>query len=87
MAGILLVMLAAGLWAADTLFRYPLLESNSTLQIVFFEHLLLVLMLGIAQIFIPKWRFSYIKGTIFAFVLIGVFGSASAPLPLLRHLA
>lgn len=76
MAGILLVMLAAGLWAADTLFRYPLLESNSTLQIVFFEHLLLVLMLGMAQIFIPKWRFSYIKGTLFAFVLIGIFGSA-----------
>lgn len=76
MAGIIFVMLAAGLWAADTLFRYPLLETNSTLQIVFFEHLVLVLILAVLQLAVPKWRFAYIKGSIFAFILIGVFGSA-----------
>ncbi|WP_261815672.1 DMT family transporter [Vibrio gallicus] len=76
MTGIILVMLAATLWAADTLFRYPLLEHNSTLQIVFYEHLILVLILAAIQIFVPKWRFSYIKGTLFGFVLIGIFGSA-----------
>jgi drug/metabolite transporter (DMT)-like permease len=74
--GIIFVMFAAGLWAADTLFRYPLLETNSTLQIVFFEHLVLVAVIAILQIFIPKWRFAYIKGSLFAFVLIGVLGSA-----------
>jgi drug/metabolite transporter (DMT)-like permease len=74
-AGILLVMFAAALWAADTLFRYPLLENNSTLQIVFFEHLVLVVcVLGLA-VAKPSWRFKYQKGTLFGFLLIGLFGS------------
>lgn len=76
MAGIIFVMLAAGLWAADTLFRYPLLETNSTLQIVFFEHVVLVVIVAALQILVPKWRFAYIKGSLFAFLLIGVLGSA-----------
>ncbi|CAM4017419.1 DMT family transporter [Vibrio neonatus] len=76
MAGIIFVMIAAGLWAADTLFRYPLLESNSTLQIVFFEHLVLVVIIALLQIMVPRWRFAYIKGSLFSFILIGVIGSA-----------
>ncbi len=75
MAGILLVMLAAALWAADTLFRYPLLENNSTLQIVFFEHLVLVVCIAALAVIRPQWRFKYIKGTLFGFLLIGLFGS------------
>jgi drug/metabolite transporter (DMT)-like permease len=74
-AGILLVMFAAALWAADTLFRYPLLENNSTLQIVFFEHLVLVACIAVLAMSKPNWRFRYIKGTAFAFLLIGLFGS------------
>ncbi|OBT08574.1 hypothetical protein A9264_04895 [Vibrio sp. UCD-FRSSP16_10] len=76
MAGIIFVMIAAGLWAADTLFRYPLLETNNTLQIVFFEHIVLVVIIALLQILVPRWRFAYIKGSLFAFILIGVFGSA-----------
>ncbi|CAM2776736.1 DMT family transporter [Vibrio rarus] len=76
MAGIFFVMIAAGLWAADTLFRYPLLENNSTLQIVFFEHIVLVVIIALLQIAVPKWRFAYIKGSLLPFIIIGVFGSA-----------
>lgn len=75
-AGIVFVMIAAGLWAADTLFRYPLLETNSTLQIVFFEHIVLVVMIALLQIAVPRWRFAYIKGSLLPFILIGVLGSA-----------
>ncbi|GEA49485.1 EamA family transporter [Vibrio inusitatus NBRC 102082] len=76
MAGIVFIMIAAGLWAADTLFRYPLLETNSTLQIVFFEHIVLVVMIALLQVAVPRWRFAYIKGSLLSFILIGVLGSA-----------
>ncbi|MEZ8822811.1 DMT family transporter [Vibrio amylolyticus] len=76
MAGIILIMIAASLWAADTLIRYPLLENNSTLQIVFFEHVVLIAIAIAIQLLLPKHRFRYIKGSLFAFMLIGVFGSA-----------
>ncbi|MFM2485386.1 DMT family transporter [Celerinatantimonas yamalensis] len=44
MAGIVFIMIACLTWALDTLIRYPLLgQGFSTLQIVLFEHLTLVL--------------------------------------------
>ncbi len=44
MAGTLFIMLACFTWALDTLIRYPLLGAGySTLQVVLFEHLALVL--------------------------------------------
>ncbi|MEI8634469.1 hypothetical protein P4S72_25485 [Vibrio sp. PP-XX7] len=45
MTGTFLIMVACLTWAIDTLIRYPLLGAGySTLQIVFTEHLILVVL-------------------------------------------
>jgi drug/metabolite transporter (DMT)-like permease len=74
--GILLIMLAATLWAADTLIRYPLLETNSTLLIVFYEHLLLVIVLSGILLLNRRTKFPFKKEAIIPFLFIGVLGSA-----------
>ncbi|MFQ3230259.1 DMT family transporter [Reinekea sp.] len=76
MTGILLIMLAATLWAADTLIRYPLLETNSTLQIVFYEHLLLVIVLAGILLLNRRTKFPFKKEAVIPFLFIGVLGSA-----------
>jgi drug/metabolite transporter (DMT)-like permease len=77
LAGFGLVVLAAFCWAIDTLFRYPLISSGvSALQIVFVEHLFLMVFSGYvlwkSRLMIWKMEF----GHIFYFFLIGGFGSA-----------
>jgi drug/metabolite transporter (DMT)-like permease len=74
--GILLIMLAATLWAADTLIRYPLLETNSTLLIVFYEHLLLVIALAAILLINRRTKFPFKKEAVIPFLFIGVLGSA-----------
>ncbi|MBU2864305.1 DMT family transporter [Reinekea forsetii] len=76
MTGILLIMLAATLWAADTLIRYPLLESNSTLLIVFYEHLLLVIALIGITLINRRTKFMFKKEALIPFLFIGILGSA-----------
>lgn len=81
MTGLIFVILACTLWAADTLIRYPLLTSGiSAYEIVLSEHLLLV------AIFTPiifKSRKIFWKAKLkdlLAFVVIGGLGSALATL-------
>ena len=75
MTRILFIMLAATLWAADTLLRYPLLAENSTLSVVFYEHLFLVVAMAIWLAFTGQWRFKLTAKAWLAFIVIGVFGS------------
>lgn len=76
MLGGIFIILAGGLWALDTLVRYPLLSQISAERVVFTEHLYLAL------IFLPFF-FKHLKdffdskiSAIFYFLIIGVFGSA-----------
>ncbi len=74
----LFVILGAGLWATDTLFRHPLSQELSAVTIVYYEHLFAVL-ISLAWVLIsdrkalfPGWR--EFVGAAF----IGIFGSAWA---------
>lgn len=74
----LFVILGAGLWATDTLFRHPLSKDLSPVTIVYFEHLFAVV-ISLAWVLIsdrksifPGWK--AFGGSAF----IGIFGSAWA---------
>ena len=77
MIGVFFVILACGIWALDTLIRYPLLGSGvSPFTIVFIEHLIL------SAIFLPivlerRKKFWDAKVShLFYMVMVGAFGSA-----------
>ncbi len=79
MIGVLLVFLAALLWAIDTLIRYPLMNENfSALFLVFLEHLILIIL------FVPYLLPRFNNYTILLkkywkeFLVIGGLGSAGA---------
>jgi drug/metabolite transporter (DMT)-like permease len=74
----LFVILGAGLWATDTLFRHPLSRELSPVTIVYYEHLFAVaislvwVLISDRKSIFPGWR--EFAGAAF----IGVFGSAWA---------
>jgi len=75
--GTLYVLLACVLWALDTLIRYPLLAAGlSSLQLVFLEHgLLLLMMLVVSRIAgVRLWPFS--RRDMVPLFIIGGLGSA-----------
>lgn len=77
MAGTLFIMVACFTWALDTLIRYPLLGAGySTLQIVLFEHLTLVL---VTSPLLWRYRYAFRKMSVLSFgclFFIGGIGSA-----------
>ena len=74
--GVLFIVLATIFWSLDTLIRYPLLFSGvQASQIVFIEHLILVLIFLIF-IFIKKQKVDFLKKHFFSFLIIGCCGSA-----------
>ncbi len=79
MAGTFFILLAAFLWALDTLIRYPLVESGlSPITIVFYEHVILSLIFGWAAVTAFK-RIGELKvADIFSFFVVGCIGSALA---------
>lgn len=77
MGGVVFVLIACGLWALDTLIRYPLLYSGTSAElIVFGEHLFLTLLFSpvIAKSF-KKFTQAKVSHAFFFFV-IGGLGSA-----------
>jgi drug/metabolite transporter (DMT)-like permease len=76
----LYVILGAGLWATDTLFRHPMVHQLSALTIVYLEHLFAVAITGVWVLTFHRRRlfmgFNQTAGALF----IGVFGSAIATL-------
>lgn len=81
MKGLLFIVLAATLWAVDSLIRYPLLTSGvSALKIVFYEHLFLGLFVffQVFKSFRKFWQGQV--SHIFYFLLVGGAGSALATL-------
>jgi drug/metabolite transporter (DMT)-like permease len=76
----LYVILGAGLWATDTLFRHPMSHQISALTIVYLEHFFAVILTGAWVLtFHRKNLFMGWKQTLGA-LFIGVFGSALATL-------
>ena len=77
----LFVILGAGLWATDTLFRHPIVQQISPLTLVFLEHVFAVLITGVwIMMFHRKdWKMGGFKEWIGA-LFIGVFGSGIATL-------
>ena len=80
MLNALFVIVGAGLWASDTLFRHPMLQQISPLTLVFLEHVFAVLITGVWVLaFQRKNLWLGWKGMAGAF-FIGAFGSAIATL-------
>lgn len=79
MLGFSLVIAACALWALDTLIRYPLMGAlKNAPMIVFYEHLLLTLVLGVISIrSMDKFKQINPKHIIY-FMLVGGVGSAWA---------
>ena len=77
----LFVILGAGLWATDTLFRHPMAQQISPLSIVFLEH---VFAASLALIWLllahRKARFFLSSKEMLGTAVIGVFGSGVATL-------
>lgn len=77
MTGTLYVLLACVLWALDTLIRYPLLSAGiSSLQLVFLEHgLLLIMMVVVCRVAgVRLWPFT--RRDVLPLFIIGGLGSA-----------
>ena len=85
MVGILFVMVACALWALDTLIRYPLIGDRiSPLSIVFYEHLILSVVLS-TVFFKSLSRVWNAKAShFFYFFIVGGVGSALATLAFTR---
>ncbi len=79
MGGTFLILVAAFLWALDTLIRYPLVESGlSPITIVFYEHVILALIFGWGAVAAFR-RIGELKvADIFSFFVVGCIGSALA---------
>lgn len=81
MSGILFICIACLVWAVDTLIRYPLLgKGHSATQIIFFEHLFLVLLFTPSVVKLLKRLLIGNKKIIFSFFMIGGVGSALSTL-------
>lgn len=79
MLGFFLILAACALWAVDTLVRYPLMgKLNNSFAIVFYEHLLLTIILLVISV--KSWsKIKAIKiSHLFYFLMIGGVGSAFA---------
>lgn len=88
MLGILLIVSACGLWALDTLIRYPLISGGvSALNIVFFEHSLLSLIFSIVFFKSFKRILHFKKSHFFYFFMVGAVGSALATLAFTKAFA
>jgi drug/metabolite transporter (DMT)-like permease len=78
MRNALFVILGAGLWATDTLFRHPLSKDLSAVTIVYYEHVfamalsLLWVLYSDRKHLLPHWR------DFLSAAFVGVFGSALA---------
>lgn len=81
MIGFFLVLAACALWALDTLIRYPLMQAlENSLVIVFYEHILLSLVLFVIS-FKSLKKFKQIQKKHFLyFFIVGGVGSAWATL-------
>lgn len=79
MVGVFLIIFACGLWALDTLIRYPLVSKGvDPVAIVFLEHVLLTLA-GLPVLFKSFGKVGDLKvADLFAFAVIGALGSALA---------
>lgn len=82
MIGFIFVITACALWAVDTLIRYPLLQSDglNALTIVFYEHLLLSVILFVISFKSLKNFKRFNKSHIIYFFLVGGVGSALSTL-------
>jgi drug/metabolite transporter (DMT)-like permease len=75
--GTLFVLFATFFWALDTLIRYPLLEAGlSPIQIVFTEHLMLVVGMSLWLRLRGQAVWSFVKKDWLALMVIGGLGSA-----------
>jgi len=85
LVGILFIMVACALWALDTLIRYPLIgDGISPLSIVFYEHLILSVVLS-TVFFKSLSRVWNAKAShFFYFFIVGGVGSALATLAFTR---
>lgn len=80
MLGFFLIIGACALWALDTLIRYPLVINGSVdaFLLVFYEHLLLSIVL-VTISFKSLAKFKMLRlGHIFSFIIVGGVGSALA---------
>lgn len=81
--GPFLLILAGLFWAIDTLIRYPLLEKISAPTIVFFEHIILLILFSpkIVHVLCSKRANKVIyKNNLFNFFMVGGVGSGLATL-------
>lgn len=77
MTGSLYVLLACVLWALDTLIRYPLLEAGlGSLQLVFIEHALLLMMMVALCRFAGFRLWPFARRDALALLVVGGLGSA-----------
>ncbi|PTY36232.1 hypothetical protein BGP77_02665 [Saccharospirillum sp. MSK14-1] len=77
MTGTLYVLLACVLWALDTLIRYPLLSAGlSSLQLVFLEHGLLLLMMVVVSRVAGVRLWPFTRRDLLPLLVIGGLGSA-----------
>jgi drug/metabolite transporter (DMT)-like permease len=77
--GTALIFCACVIWSLDTLLRYPMLgEGKSVEQIVFFEHLFIIILISPSIIKNLKKIFSSSLKNNLCFFLIGTFGSSLA---------
>ncbi len=74
------VILGAGLWATDALFRHPMTQQISSLSIVFIEHAFALLITSIWVFVFQRKKVHLAPLPIFGAALIGIFGSALATL-------
>jgi drug/metabolite transporter (DMT)-like permease len=75
--GTLFVLFATFFWALDTLIRYPLLEAGlSPIQIVFAEHLMLVVGMSLWLTFRRQAVWSFVKKDWPSLLVVGGLGSA-----------
>jgi drug/metabolite transporter (DMT)-like permease len=74
------LILGAGLWATDALFRHPMSGQISALSIVFLEHLFALLITAIWVFVIRRKRIEIDTVPLIGSALIGILGSALATL-------
>lgn len=88
MLGIVLIISACGLWALDTLIRYPLINSGvNAVEIVFYEHLLLSVIFSVVFFKSVKNIFQFNKSHLIYFFMVGSVGSALSTLAFTKAFA
>jgi drug/metabolite transporter (DMT)-like permease len=76
----LFVVLGAALWAADTLFRHPMIQQISPLTIVFLEHVAVLGMSAVPLLLLRQNPFKLTQTQWAGAFLVGALGSAIATL-------